>query len=70
MPFYLNLYDRIIQQEINDADIENAVVIIPTLADVVTDNNLWEGISGIAKQIGFTASANPGDDLHLSIPHK
>lgn len=37
---------RVIQQEVDDADIENAALIIPTLADVMADNDLREGIAG------------------------
>ena len=37
---------RVIQQEVNDADIENAVIIIPTLTNIMTHNDLREGIAG------------------------
>ena len=47
----LPLYDRVVQQEVDDADIENAIVIIPTLADVVPHNDLGEGISGERKRL-------------------
>ena len=30
----------IVQQEVDDADIENTVIIIPTLADIVTHDEL------------------------------
>ncbi len=44
---------RIIQQEVDDADIENAVVVIPTLADVMTHDHLREGIAGQRKRLVF-----------------
>ena len=37
---------RVIQQEVNDADIENAVIIIPTLTNIMTHYDLREGIAG------------------------
>lgn len=39
-------YQRVIQQKIYDADIQNAVIIIPALADIMPYNELREGISG------------------------
>ena len=36
---------RVIQQKVDDADIKDAVVIIPTLANVMAYDNLWEGIT-------------------------
>ena len=42
----VDLDKRVIQQEVDDADIEDAVVIIPTLANVMTHDNLREGIAG------------------------
>ena len=36
----------LIQKEINHIDIQNAVIIIPTLADIVTHNDLRERIAG------------------------
>ena len=33
---------RVIQQKVDDADIKDAVVIIPTLANVMAYDNLWE----------------------------
>ena len=37
---------RVIQQKVDDTDIEDAVVIIPTLANVMAYDNLWERITG------------------------
>ena len=50
---------RIIQQEVDDADIENAVFVIPTLANVMTHDDLREGIAGQRKRLVF------GDRLFL-----
>ena len=50
---------RVIQQEVDDADIENAVVIIPTLANVMTHDDLREGIAGQREGLVF------GDCLFL-----
>ena len=44
-------YYRVVQQKVNNADIENAIVIIPTLADVVPHNDLGEGIPGERKRL-------------------
>ena len=41
-----DLDKRVIEQEVDDADIENAVVIIPTLANVMTHDDLRERIAG------------------------
>ena len=49
----------VVQQEINDTDIENAVVIIPALADVVAHDDFREGIAGQRKRLVF------GDGLFL-----
>ena len=37
---------RVIQQEVDDADIENAIVIIPALANVMTHDDFRERIAG------------------------
>ena len=37
---------RVIQQKVDDANIEDAVVIIPTLTNVMTHDDLREGITG------------------------
>ena len=42
----LFLYKFLIQKEINHIDIQNAVIIIPTLADIVTHDDLRERIAG------------------------
>ena len=39
---------RIIQQKVDEADIKDAVVIIPTLANVMAYDNLWETGSCLA----------------------
>lgn len=44
--FWGDLDKRVIQQEVDDADIEDAIVIIPTFANVITHNDLREGITG------------------------
>ncbi len=48
-----DLDEAVIKQEVDDADIEDAVVIIPTLADVMMHNNLREGIAGQRKGFVF-----------------
>ena len=50
---------HIIQQEVDDADIENTVVIIPTLANVMTHDNLRKRIAGQREGLVF------GDCLFL-----
>ena len=45
---------RIIQQEVDDADIENAVIVIPTLADVMTHDDLRERIAGQRERLIFS----------------
>ena len=55
-----DLDKRVIKQEVDDADIENAVVIIPTLANVMTHDNLRERIAGQRKRLIL------GDCLFLS----
>ena len=42
---------RVIQQKVDDADIEDAVVIIPALANVMAYDNLWEGITGKGERL-------------------
>ena len=50
---------RVIQQEVDDADIENAIVIIPALANVMTHDDFRERIAGQRKRLVF------GDCLFL-----
>ena len=42
---------RVIKQEVDDADIENAIVIIPTLTNVMTHDDLRERITGQRKRL-------------------
>ena len=44
---------RVIQQEVDDADIENAIVIIPALANVMTHDDFRERIAGQRKRLVF-----------------
>ena len=43
-PVY-RLYKRIVQQEVQDTDIQHAVVIIPSFTDVMTDNDFRECVT-------------------------
>lgn len=45
-----------IQQEVDDTNVENAVVIVPAFSDVVTDNDFREEISGQCKWPEFLNS--------------
>ena len=38
--------DRGIKKKVQNTDVQNTVIVIPTLADIMTHNNLREGISG------------------------
>ena len=42
---------RVIQQKVDDANIEDAVVIIPTLTNVMTHDDLRERITGQRKRL-------------------
>ena len=39
-----------IQQKINQTDVQHAIFIIPAFADVLTDNDFREGVSGQSKR--------------------
>lgn len=45
------LYECIVQKEVNDVDVKDTIVIIPTLADVVAHNDFWKGITGLSKRL-------------------
>ena len=50
---------RVVQQKVDDADIEDAVLIIPTLTNIMAHNDLREGITGQCERLVF------GDRLFL-----
>ena len=58
----LFLYKFLIQKEINHIDIQNAVIIIPTLADIVTHDDLRERIAGQREGLIFS-------DCFSSVPN-
>ena len=41
----------VVQQKVDDADIEDAALIIPTLTDVMAYNDFREGITGQRKRL-------------------
>ena len=47
--FWKKSDECVVQQEVDNADIENAVVVIPTLADIVTHNDLRKRVTGERK---------------------
>ena len=40
-----HLYKVLVQKEVSQANIQNTVIIIPTLSNIFSDYNLWEIIT-------------------------
>ena len=59
--FCCDLDKRVIQQKVDDADIENSIVVIPTLANVMAHDDLRERIAGQREGLIF------GDCLLLGL---
>ena len=53
VPTKLNSDNRIVQQKVNDADVQNAGIIIPAFANVMPDHDFWKRVSGQTEWLIF-----------------